>query len=382
MNRQIVLVLIGMLALVALLSYSLGTSVAQDGEPPLPVDEPEPVVYEVENPEAVIPSSFSYQGQLKKSGTPVSGSCDFIWDIFDVVSGGASLATDSDAAVAVSSGLFTVQIDVPGSVFDGRRLFLEIQVRCPSGPGIYTTLTPREPLYAAPFALGLRLPFAHTISNASAPIFSVTNSSASTNSPSFLGSSAGGDGVRGLSTGGSNADNGVYGETNSTTSVEAGVKGVSTSSSLGGYFSSADGHGIFGDTNSITKFGGYFSDSTNSTSGGALYAAGDAKQSVEGDGFVKAGVFAWCHESSSSIYRAFNNASAAPISIINGSGPGRCTIDFGFDVRDNRFVTALANAGIVRIVTYGPGSTTTRLDFFRFDQNGNGADGPIMVLIY
>ncbi len=171
MNCRIVLVLIGMLALVALLSYSLGTSVAQDGEPPpagggnpsesdeptQPVDEPEPVVYEVENPEAVIPSSFSYQGQLKKSGTPVSGSCDFIWDIFDVVGGGASLATDSDAAVAVSNGLFTVQIDVPGSVFDGRRLFLEIQVRCPSGPGIYTTLTPREPLYAAPFALGLRL---------------------------------------------------------------------------------------------------------------------------------------------------------------------------------------------------------------------------------
>ena len=108
-----------------------------------------------------------------------------------MVSGGASLATDSDAAVAVSSGLFTVQIDVPGSVFDGRRLFLKIQVRCPSGPGIYTTLTPREPLYAAPFALGLRLPFAHTISNASAPIFSVTNSSASTNSPSFLGSKHG-----------------------------------------------------------------------------------------------------------------------------------------------------------------------------------------------
>jgi len=79
-------------------------------------------------------------------------------------------------------------------------------------------LTPRQQLYAAPYALGLRLPFSHTISNSGSPIFSVTNTSTATSSPSFLGSSAGGDGVRGFSTGAGSADNGVYGETNSNTS--------------------------------------------------------------------------------------------------------------------------------------------------------------------
>jgi hypothetical protein len=394
MNRRSVLIAIGMLALVGLLSFSLGTSVAQINQSPpdggssipselevegLPVDAPEPAVYEVENPEALVPDTFTYQGQLKKNGAPVSGSCDFIWDIFDVVSGGASLATDSDAAVAVSNGLFTVQIDVPSSVFDGRRLFLEIQVRCPSSPGIYTTLTPREALHAAPYALGLRLPFAHTIANASAPIFSVTNSSTSTHSPSFLGSSAGGDGVRGLSTGESMADNGVYGETNSPSGTDAGVRGASTSTSSGGYFSSTSGNGVYGHTNSATYYGGNFH---NFAGGAALYAGGDVKQSLDSDGFVKAGVFAWCGNFGGNIFRSFNLVSATPITIINGSSPGKCTIDFGFDVRDNRFFSALANSPNSLTVTFVPGSTTTSLDFFRSDQAGDGSTGPIMVLIY
>jgi hypothetical protein len=281
----------------------------------------------------------------------------------------------------VINGLFTVVIDVPSSVIDGNGRYIEIQVRCPAGGGAYTTLAPRQELLAAPYALGLRLPFAHTISYSGSPIFSVTNTSGSSGSPSFLGSSSGGDGVRGLSTGAGAADNGVYGETNSPTTSEAGVKGVSTSSAAGGYFTSSTGYGVYGSSASATDFGGYFSNPA-ATTGAALYANGDAKQSLASDGFVKAAVYLTCHNTGSTITRSFNNVNSTAITVIDGASAGRCTVDFGFNV-DNRFVSALAyGGGVARIVTFDPGSTANRLDFFRFDQDGNGVDGAMMILIY
>jgi predicted outer membrane repeat protein len=195
-------------------------------------------------------------------------------------------------------------------------------------------------------------------------------------------SSVGGTGVRGLSTGGASADNGVYGETNSTSTNEAGVKGASTSSAAGGYFTSSSGYGVYGSTSSASDFGGYFSNSTTTTSGGALYANGDAKQSLAGDGFVKAGLYVDCGNSTSLIVRSFNNVNTTPITVINGASVGRCTVDFGFNV-SNRYLTATAfGNGVVRIVTYVNGSTDNRLDLFRLDQDGTGVNGGIMIVIY
>jgi hypothetical protein len=188
--------------------------------------------------------------------------------------------------------------------------------------------------------------------------------------------------VQGISTGGASADNGIYGETNSTSISEAGVKGVSTDTASGGYFTSSTGYGVYGSTSSVTGFGGYFTNSTITTSGGALYANGDAKQSLAADGFVKAGIYVDCGNSASLIVRSFNNVNTTPITVINGSAIGRCTIDFGFNV-SNRYITATAfGNGVPRIVTYVTGSTDNRLDFFRLDQNGTGVNGGIMILIY
>ncbi len=304
---------------------------------------------------AWIGSSFTYQGQLKNNNSVVNGYCDFIWDVFAGPIGGVSLATDSDSNFMVTNGLFTAIIDLPITVFDGNQLYLEIQVRCPAGAGTYTLLSPRLEIRAAPYALGLRLPFAHTVAVTSVPVFSVINSAAATNSPSIFGSSAGGDGVRGVSTGAASADNGVYGETNSTDSAEAGVKGVSTGSAAGGYFSSA--------------------------SGTALFANGDARQTLAGDGFVKAGVYVDCKDTGSSILRFFNNVNAATITVIDGTGLGRCTVDFGFDV-SNRYVTAMSLDSGARIVTFSAGLTISQLNLFRYNLSGLGVDGAIMILIY
>ena len=294
----------------------------------------------------------------------MNGSCDFIWQIFAVDVGGAALDTDTDSDVPVRNGLFTAVINVTSSVIDGNARFLEVQVRCPAGSGDYTLLTPRKELQATPYALGLHLPLDHTTSNASTELFSISNTSAATSNATIQGSSAGGDGVRGLSTGTTNADNGVYGETNSTNSSEAGVKGVST------------------DTRS---FGGYFSNSTTTTSGGAIYAKGDAKQSLAAGGFVKAGAYVDCSKTNARVIRSFNNVNTVEITASNGSDDGHCNVDFGFRVSD-RFVTALAwgTSSEAFIVTYQTFDLPDDgvLYIFRHKLDGNGEDGGVMIVIY
>lgn len=372
MNRKVFY--IAMILILAILPISQQSSTAQqednDGlEPPVieiapeasnPADQPEPQVEEVNNPEALVNSNFTYQGRLKFDGAPVNGNCDFIWGIFDVATAGTALATDTDTNQAVANGLFTGVVDVPISVFDGRRLYLETQVRCPTGSGSYTTLTPRQELRGVPYALGVRLPFSHTISNSGSPIFAVTNSSTSTSSPSFLGSSAGGDGVRGISTGGDSADNGVYGESNSPAGSEAGVKGVSTNAS---------------------SFGGYFNNTATTTSGGALYANGDAKQSLAGDGFVKAAVYVNDCGTSPTITRYFNNVNTTAITVTSGGSGGICTVDFGFDVT-GRYIMAISRSSTPRFITFLNAAASDQVTFYKFDENGNTITGDILVLVY
>jgi predicted outer membrane repeat protein len=400
MNRRFMIVIFAVVILLLVFSTSQGRTIAQvaempdvakptlqpeGGESSLPLEEgqdSEPAVLSPDNPAALVSNSFTYQGQLKNSGAPVNNYCDFIWNIFADPDVGTSLATDTDTNVLLTNGLFTAVINVPASVLDGNKRYVEIQVRCPTGTGAYTLLSPRQELQAVPYALGLRLPFSHSINSSSNPVFAITNTGGTGSSPAMLGSSVGSNGVQGLSTGGASADNGVYGETNSTSTSEAGVKGVSTGAATGGYFSSLSGDGVYGSASTVTDFGGYFSNATSTTSGGALYANGDAKQSLAGDGFVKAGVYVDCKDSSSLIVRSFNNVNTTAITVIDGTGPGRCTVDFGFNV-SNRYISALPFGNVSpRTVTFIYVGPDNRLDFFRYDQTGTGADGGIMILIY
>jgi hypothetical protein len=99
-------------------------------------------------------SSFTYQGQLKDADGPVTASCDFQLGLWDALTGGTQVGSLlTQTGVAVSEGLFTVQLDFGSGSFEGSARWLEIAVRCPAGSGTYNTLTPRQPLTPAPYAL-------------------------------------------------------------------------------------------------------------------------------------------------------------------------------------------------------------------------------------
>jgi hypothetical protein len=105
-------------------------------------------------PRAALGTAFTYQGQLKQSGTAYTGTCDFQFVLFDAASGGNQISTmQTVTGVSVNAGLFTTQIDFGANVFNGDARWLQMSVRCPSGSSSYTPLTSRQELTPAPYAL-------------------------------------------------------------------------------------------------------------------------------------------------------------------------------------------------------------------------------------
>jgi hypothetical protein len=110
---------------------------------------------------AGIGADFTYQGQLEQNGSLATGTCDFRFLLFDTIgsgvppTGGNQIGTTVAAeGVHVSDGLFTLRLDFGAAAFNtGADRFLQVAVRCPGGSGAYQTLTSRQPLTAAPFAL-------------------------------------------------------------------------------------------------------------------------------------------------------------------------------------------------------------------------------------
>ena len=97
-------------------------------------------------------TAFTYQGRLNDGATPASGKYDLRFIVYDNSAGGSQqgpLLTNS--ATAVSNGLFTVTLDF-GNQFPGAARWLEIGVRT-NGGGSFFTLSPRQALTPAPYAI-------------------------------------------------------------------------------------------------------------------------------------------------------------------------------------------------------------------------------------
>lgn len=107
---------------------------------------------------ATVGTGFTYQGELKSQDAAVNGNCDFQFSLWAAASGGSQIgSTQSVSSLAVDNGRFTALVndgsEFGQNAFDGQARWLQLAVRCPSGSGSFTTLTPRQALSAVPYAL-------------------------------------------------------------------------------------------------------------------------------------------------------------------------------------------------------------------------------------
>ena len=271
-------------------------------------------------------TAFTYQAELRSSGTPASGLHDLRFRLYDALSGGTqqgpTLCADN---VTVSQGRFSVPLDF-GAQFAGQRRFLEVELRadagldCTNSAG-FTTLSPRQELTSAPyaaFALSSLLATNATIAgNAtqlngqpasfyssaanltgtlpSGVLAGTYSSPVNVSNPAniFGGSGAGLTSLNAssLASGtlssarlpnplaiiGSNASSILSGENSSATNSAAGMLGRSTAASgitlgVSGQCDSPDGNGIQGLHSAATGLGAGVVGMTNSSSNGTLSA--------------------------------------------------------------------------------------------------------------
>lgn len=105
---------------------------------------------------APLTTTFTYQGQLKSDGEPLNGAADFEFTLWDSAVGGNQVGELLTADnVSAFDGMFTVELDFGALAFNGQQRWLEIAVRS-AGAGAFTTLSPRQPVTGAPYALQTR----------------------------------------------------------------------------------------------------------------------------------------------------------------------------------------------------------------------------------
>jgi hypothetical protein len=102
---------------------------------------------------APLGTAFTYQGRLNDGANAANGIYDLRFTICDSATNGSVVAGPlTNAAVAISNGLFTVTLDFGSGVFDGSARWLDIGVRT-NGGGAFAALTPRQALTATPYAI-------------------------------------------------------------------------------------------------------------------------------------------------------------------------------------------------------------------------------------
>ena len=103
---------------------------------------------------ATFADAFTYQGELRLNGNAVNDNCDFRFTLWNATSGGSQIGGIIQVSnQALTDGRITATLDFGNNAFDGADRYIQVQVRCPAGSGSYTTLTPRQPVMPAPYAL-------------------------------------------------------------------------------------------------------------------------------------------------------------------------------------------------------------------------------------
>ncbi|MEX1020703.1 MAG: hypothetical protein WDZ49_13650 [Litorilinea sp.] len=206
-------------------------------------------------PQATVSSKISYQGQLTApDGAPLDGDYTMRFIIYDADAGGSALWDSNAMEVTVTDGLLNVILDVDQAIFNGQALWLSITV---DGE----TLSPRQEILPAPYALSLR-PGAVVVGDEFThpqPAFAAVGAATGT---ALYANATGG-----VAFNGSSATNyGVWGGSNE---------------SWGGYFTSNEGYAIRAHTNGTDHYdhGAYIT----ATGGYAVYAQSESNQGVRGE---------------------------------------------------------------------------------------------------
>jgi hypothetical protein len=97
---------------------------------------------------ATVASRINYQGELREGGVPVTGNRTMTVRTYLESSCTTPLQTIALGPVAVMNGRFSVAVSVPHDLFNGRGVWLRLQVG--------STLMACQELLPAPYALSLR----------------------------------------------------------------------------------------------------------------------------------------------------------------------------------------------------------------------------------
>ncbi len=115
---------------------------------------------EIAAAQTALSGNWTYQGRLEQGGTPVQGSADVRFSLWDAASGGSEISSARTSTdVAVEDGRFSVNLDFGVEAYDGNERWLQIEVRSPHDPtntAPFTTLDPRQALTPAPYAVQTR----------------------------------------------------------------------------------------------------------------------------------------------------------------------------------------------------------------------------------
>lgn len=97
-------------------------------------------------------TEWTYQGRLDSGGEAYNGLADFDFSLWDAPIDGNQVGTTiALSSVTVADGLFTVELDFGLTAFGGDGRWVEMAV---SSDGLnFTTLSPRQKISAAPYAL-------------------------------------------------------------------------------------------------------------------------------------------------------------------------------------------------------------------------------------
>ncbi len=128
--------------------------------------EPAPAAPRVE-----VGTAFTYQGQLKSDGEPVTGTCDMEFRLYADAGGSTQVGPLVSSPISVAGGYFTTELDFGSGAFDGEARWLGIQVQCAGDPSMVDlglqALTPAPYALSAPWSglSGVPAGFADGIDN-------------------------------------------------------------------------------------------------------------------------------------------------------------------------------------------------------------------------